>query len=191
MKKLKLQVQISVDGFVARPKGELDWMTWDWDDELKNYVEDLHDLVDIILMGRKMTAGFISYWEDYVKNKPDSPEYPFANKMVDYPKIVFTKTLNKSEWKNTTLAKGNLVDEINQLKKQDGKDMIVYGGATFVSSLIKDNLIDEYYLFINPIAIGKGMTIFGNLKDTMGLNLMQSKTFKCGIVVNQYEPNNR
>jgi dihydrofolate reductase len=163
-------------------------MTWDWDDELKNYVDDLHNYVDTILLGRKMTEGFISYWTDIVKNKPDSPEYPFANKMVDYPKVVFTKTLNKSEWENTTLAKGNLVDEINQLKKQNGKDIIVYGGATFVSSLIKDNLIDEYYLFINPTAIGKGMTIFGNLKDMLSLKLLKSRAFDCGIVVNQYIP---
>ena len=183
-----MQSQISVDGFTATPEGGLDWMTWNWDDEIKNYVNDLHDSVDTILLGRKMTEGFISYWTDVVKNKPDSPEYPFASKMVDFPKVVFTKTLDKHNWTNTRLAKGNITDEVNQLKKQNGKDIIVYGGAGFVSSLIENNLIDEYYLFINPAAIGKGMTIFGNLKERLNLKLVQSRAFSCGIVVNNFEP---
>jgi len=154
MRKLILQVQMSVDGFVAGPNGELDWMTWNWSDDIKNYVTELHDTVDTILLGRKMTDGFVKHWQSV---EPGTEEYPFAKKMVDYPKVVFTKTLNKSEWKNTTLAKGNLSEEVNSLKNQSGKDIIVYGGAGFVSSLIKENLIDEYYLFINPTVIGKGM----------------------------------
>jgi dihydrofolate reductase len=188
MRKLKLQVQISVDGFVGRPKGELDWMTWELDDELIKYINNLTDSIDTILLGRKMTEGFISYWTDLVTNKPDSPEYSFAKKMVGIPKVVFTKTLNKSLWENTVLAKGALIDEINKLKKQDGKDIIVYGGAGFVSSLIKNNLIDEYHLFTNPTAIGKGMTIFRKVEDKFNLKLVKSKAFDCGIVVNHYEP---
>ncbi len=186
MKKLKLQMQLSLDGFVGRPNGELDWMTWDWDDKLKNYVIELTDSVDSILMGRKMTDGFISYWTNL---KPDDPEYLFAKKMVDYTKIVFTRTLDKSNWANTKLAKGNIVDEVNQLKKQPGKDIIVYGGASFVSSLIKNNLIDEYHLFINPTAIGKGMEIFNGLNDKLKLKLAYSEMFNCGIVVNHYKSN--
>ncbi len=93
-------------------------------------------------------------------NQPDSLEFPLAKKLVDTPKIVFTKTLEKSNWDNTTLAKGNLTDEINTLKNQSGKDIIVYGGAGFVSSLIKGNLLDEYNFVVNPTALGKGMTIF-------------------------------
>ena len=184
MRKLILQVQMSVDGFVAGPNGELDWMTWNWSDDIKNYVTELHDTVDTILLGRKMTDGFVKHWQSV---EPRTEEYPFAKKMVDYPKVVFTKTLNKSEWKNTTLAKGNLSEEVNSLKNQSGKDIIVYGGAGFVSSLIKENLIDEYYLFINPTVIGKGMEIFYRVEDKMKLKLANSFAFKCGIVVNKYE----
>ncbi len=183
MKKLKLQVQITVDGFAAGPEGELDWMTWNWDDGLKKYVDDLTDSVDIILMGRKMTDGFISYWSNV---KPESEEYPFARKMVEKPKVVFTKTLAKSVWDNTTLAKGDLIEEVKRLKKQDGKDIIVYGGAGFVSSLIKNNLIAEYYLFVNPAVLGKGMAIFGGIQNKSDMLLLRSKTFDCGIVLNQY-----
>ena len=188
MRRLKLQVQISVDGFVAGPNGALDWMTWDWDDELKSYVEELTDSVDTILLGRKMTDGFISHWSK-VAADPNHPEHASAKKFVDIPKVVFTKTLSKSSWKNTTLAKGDLLEEVNKLKRQDGKGIIVYGGAGFVSSLIQHNLIDDYHLFINPAAIGKGMAIFNKVKDQFNLKLLKSNAFSCGIVVNHYEPN--
>ena len=189
-RKLKLQVQMSVDGFVGRLSGELDWMTWDWDDKIKDYINELTDSVDTILMGRKMTDGFISYWTDVV-SRPDDPQYDFARKMVDKTKIVFTKTLNKSVWENTSLAKGNLAEEISNLKKRPGKDIIVYGGASFVSSLVRNNLIDEYHLFINPVFIGNGLTIFQNLKNHLKLDLVKSIAFECGVVLNHYKPSGK
>src|SRR5712692_6445760 len=92
LRKLKLQVQMSVDGYIAGPNGEMDWLVWNWDDKLKKYVNELTESVDTILLGRKMTEGFISYWSDAM-TKPDNPEYAFAKKMIETPKIVFTKTL--------------------------------------------------------------------------------------------------
>jgi dihydrofolate reductase len=186
-RKLKLQVQITVDGFVAGPNGELDWMTCNWSSDIINYVNELTDSVDTILLGRKMTEGFISYWTDAAA-EPDSPDFEFAKKMIDKPKVVFTKTMNKSPWINTVVANGELADEIDKLKKQPGKDIIVYGGAGFVSSLIKNNLIDEYHLFINPASIGKGLTIFEGLSNKLSLKLVKSIGFDCSIVVNCYEP---
>lgn len=184
MRKLKLQVQLSVDGFNAGPNGELDFMEWNWDDKLKNFVNEIHDSVNTILLGRKMTDGFVKHWESVPEG---DPSYPFARIMVETPKVVFSKTLDKSQWNNTILAKGNLVDEIDQLKKQKGKDIIVYGGSGFVSSLIAENLIDEYFLFINPTALGNGMTIFKSLKNKQKLQLKKSFAFDCGIVVLNYE----
>ena len=186
MRTLKLQVQMTINGIVAGPNGELDWMVWDWDDELKRYVNELHEPVDTILLGRKMADGFISHWTD-VTNKPDDPAYAFGKKMVDTPKVVFTKTLKKSEWENTDIATGDLMDEISNLKNQNGKDIIVYGGANFVSNLIKFNLIDEYHLFVNPVALSSGMTIFGNIEAKHNLKLVKAKPFSCGIVVLHYE----
>lgn len=185
-RKLKLQVQISVDGFVAGLNGEMDWMTWDWDDELKDYGSKLTASVDTILLGRKMADGFISHWTNVVTN-PKNPEFEFAKKMVDYPKVVFTKTLDKSVWANTELAKGNLVDEITKLKNGNGKDIIVYGGATFVSNLIKENLIEEFHLFVNPAAIGAGMSIFSKLVGKQNFKLIKSKGFDCGITLINYQ----
>jgi len=182
MRKLKLQVQISLDGFIAGPDGEMDWMKWDWDDGLKNYVKDLTGPVDTIILGRKLAQGFIPYWTSEVGKEEG------AEKMVYTDKVVFTKTLEKSEWERTVLAKGDLVDEIQNLKMQDGGDIIVYGGAQFVSSLIKEGLIDELHLLINPVAIGDGLTIFRGLESKQDLTLIQSKVFDCGIIVLCYRP---
>ena len=96
MRKLKLQVQLSVDSYIAGPNGEMDWMIWNWDDKLKKYVFELTDSVETIILGRKMTDGFVSYWSALM-NKRDDPFYEFAKKMIQTPKVVFTKTLKKSQ----------------------------------------------------------------------------------------------
>ena len=178
-------MQISVDGFVAGPNGELDWMTWDMDEKLIGFINELTDGSDTILMGRKMTDGFISYWSSVLEN-PESPEYTFAKKMIDIPKVVFTQTLSTSAWINTTLAH-DIQADVKALKERDGKDIIAYGGAGFVTSLVRENLIDDYYLFVNPTAIGRGMTIFGG-DAYKSLKLVASTAYKCGVIVNHYQP---
>ena len=187
MRKLKLQVQMSVDGFIAGPNGEMDWMTWEWDDRLKSYVEELTASVDTILLGRKMAGGFVSHWANVI-TKPENPEFTFGKKMIDLPKVVFTKTLDKPEWPNTVFAKGSLVEEITKIKNQKGRDIIVYGGASFDSSLIKAGLIDEYHLFVNPAVVGNGMAIFKSFDKKDKLRLVKSMSFDCGIVLLHYEP---
>jgi dihydrofolate reductase len=172
MRKLKLHVQMSVDGYIAGPNGEMDWLLegWNSDDKFRKYEYELTQSFDTILLGRKMTNEFISYWSD-VMSKPDNRDYMFAKKMIETPKIVFSKTLDKSEWINTELSKGDLRTEITRIKNQQGRDIIVYGGASFDSSLIKEKLIDEFYLFINPVALGKGMSFFKDLNDVRKIHL--------------------
>jgi len=184
MKKLKLQMQLSADGFVAGPEGQLDWMTWTWDVRLQDFVRELTDSIDTILMGRKMSAGFIQHWEKAV-NDPDDPSQPFAHIMVNTPKVIFSRTQSTIEGINAAITNDPISDVVNMLKNQPGKDMIVYGGAEFVSSLIDQQLIDELYLFINPTAIGEGLRIFNG---HVPLELDNSIRFGCGIVVNKYLP---
>lgn len=187
MRKLKLQMQITLDGFVAGPNGELDWMTFSTDEKIADRVNELTDSSDTILMGRKMTDGFIDYWASVLDN-PESPEYAFAKKMIDIPKVVFSKTVTESKWVNTTIANGDLVEEVEKLKNSDGKDILVYGGANFVGNLIKNNLIDEYHLIVNPVAIGRGMTIFGDSYEKLNLQLIKSESFSSGEVELFYAP---
>jgi dihydrofolate reductase len=182
MRKLKLQMQTTVDGFVAGPEGQLDWMTREMDPKLLDFIVDLTDTSDTILLGREMTEGFITYWE---RVQPESPEYDFAQKMVNTPKVVFSKTLESVKGKNVRVENGELVSAINALKNQSGKDIVVYGGATFVSSLIEHRLIDELNFFVNPIAIGKGLQVFA---QRTSLSLAKSVAYSNGVVVNTYTP---
>lgn len=186
-RKLKLHVAMSIDGCIAGPNNEMNWIDFTWNNKLRAYEDKLHEPVDTILLGRKMTDEFISYWSDVLK-RPEDKEYLFAKKMIDTPKIVFTKTLHASKWLNTEIATGDLREEITKLKsKEGGGDIIVYGGASFDSFLIRENLIDEYYLFVNPVVIGNGKTIFKNLKEIRKLNLVESITFESGTVLLHYE----
>lgn len=187
MKKLKLQVQISIDGFVSTgPNDEQHWVTWAWE-EIRPHVLGLFDTTDTILIGRKLAVDYIPYWQD-VNTKPDDPMHEVAQRIVRAKKVVFTKTLDKSEWDNTDLAKGNLADEVRKLKGQSGKDIIVYGGSSFVSALIREGLIDEFHLFVNPVALGHGGAIFDGLKEYKNLELKNSVVYNSGIVLLHYEP---
>ena len=103
LRKLKLHVQMSIDGCIAGPNGEMDWMVGLLDDRIIKYENEFIESIDTILLGRKMTDVFISYWSDVIKNKPDDPWYAFAKRMIEIPKVVFTKTLNKSKWINTDI----------------------------------------------------------------------------------------
>ncbi|CAN5704749.1 dihydrofolate reductase family protein [soil metagenome] len=192
MRKLKLQVQMSIDGFIAGPNGEMNFMVWDWDDKLKDYVGDITNSVDCILLGRKLAEGFIPYWATVAANA-DDPQVSAGKKFTETTKVVFSKTLESSApgengWNNTVVTNNDLVEEITKLKNEDGKDIIAYGGANFVSALIKEGLIDELHLFINPAAIGNGMPIFKDLASKQAMNLIKVSSFDCGIVVLKYEP---
>jgi dihydrofolate reductase len=187
MRKLKLQVQMTVDGFIAGPNGEMDWMTWNWDENLKTYVGELTEPVDCIVLGRKLAQGFIPHWAAVAANAED-PQHEAGQKFTETLKVIVTRTLDSTcDWNNTVLAKGDLVDEITKLKSQQGRDIIAYGGATFVSALIKNRLLDDYHLFINPAVIGKGLTIFSELENKQDLTLVKATPFRCGIVVLHYQ----
>lgn len=183
MRTVKLQMQVSIDGYCAGPQGEMDWMTWNWDEELKEFVSTLTGPVDTILLGRKLASGFIPHWAQVAENA-DDPSHSFGKVMHETKKVVFSKTLGDTEWKNTVLAKDDLTEEVKRLQSKPGGDIIVYGGSLFVSNLIKENLIDKYYLFVNPATLGAGLPVF---TDRKALKLVEAKSFSCGIVVLEYQ----
>lgn len=184
MRKLKLQVQITADGFIAGPGSEMDFFTWNWNGDINEYVNSITQTVDTILLGRNLATGFIPHWEA-VANDPSNPEQESGQFFAVTPKVVFTRTLTQTEWPGTTLA-SELRSTVERLKSQEGGDIIVYGGGQLVSSLIAEGLIDEYHLFLNPVAIGMGMPIFQALTQPQLLELENSIAFECGIVLLKY-----
>jgi dihydrofolate reductase len=179
MRKLKVQVQTSIDGFIAGPGGEMDWMVRNWDNELRKFVFNLTRPVDCIVMGRNLAHGFIDNW--LTRLNEASTNDTFAKKMVETPKVVFSHSMEHNPWKNTRLVNGDLKDEIIRLKQMKGRDIIAYGGVTFLSSLIETDLIDEYNIFVNPVALGKGKSLFTALENKLNLQLVYSTSFDCGI----------
>jgi dihydrofolate reductase len=197
MRKLKLQVQISVDGYIADTNGKTDWLVWNWgnewnwDDELKKYFNDLTESIDCVLLSRKMAEeGFIGHWARVAESAAND-QASFARNITNAKKVVFSKTLDQSApvvntWENTTIANRDVINEIRALKDQRGKDMIAYGGASLVSSLIQARLVDEFYLFINPTVLGDGMPIFEDLDSKLNLIPAESKLYSCGVMVLKY-----
>lgn len=187
MRKLKLQVQVSIDGFIAGPNGEMDWMVWDWDDALKDYVSKLTDSVDTIVLGRKLAQEFIPYWENVALDEKN-PEWDFGKLMTIYRRVVFSKTLpRKAPWKNVEVVSEDLNIAMRKLKEEKGRDIIAYGGSSFVSSLIKEDLVDEYYLFVNPAALGRGLPIFQSVERKLDFKLHECLHFDCGIALLHYQ----
>ena len=186
MRTLHLQMQMSVDGFVSTgPNDEQKSVTWAWA-EIKQYVLDLADSADTEIVGRKLAVDYIPYWRDTFAN-PEDPMYEVAKIKATQKKIVFTKTLKTSEWENTELAKGSLVEEVNKLKSQSGRNIVVYGGSSFVSALLQERLIDEFHFFVNPIALGRGVPVFSKLEGWQALHLKKAITYDCGLVLLNYD----
>ncbi|MFD0361903.1 dihydrofolate reductase family protein [Nocardia sp. GCM10030253] len=184
MRKLKLQVQMTVDGYMSGPNGEMDWMTFPWTDDIGAYIGALTAQVDTIVLGRKLAEGFIPHWA----SKPENEPQVAIDQMNNTPKVVITNSLTESPWENTVVAGGDLAEIVNGLKAQPGGDLIVYGGGTLVSSLIAAGLIDELHLFVNPTAIGAGLPVFADAGADQQLSLVAATPFDCGIIALHFEP---
>jgi dihydrofolate reductase len=184
MRKFKLQVQTTVDGYMAGPNGEMDWMTWSWTDDMHAYVDALTKTVDCIVLGRKLAEGFIPAWAD----GPEGESQETIDWMNNTPKVVISNSLTESPWENAVVAGGDLAENVNKLKAQAGGDIITYGGSTLVQDLIAKGLLDELYLFVNPAAIGAGLPVFPNLGANQRLRLVSAQPFACGITALLFEP---
>jgi dihydrofolate reductase len=178
MRKLKLQYAHIPEGFSPENSDPINYC----DEEFRNFSIANLEQVDCIILGRITAVDFIPYWAAVAEN-PKDPDLLLGKKLAGIPKVIFSKTLEKSGWANSILAKGELVDEINKLKSQAGNDIIVYGGDSFVASLMKYDLIDEYYLAVNPADLDNGLPILKELESKQNIALLNSKTFDCGMVV--------
>lgn len=197
MGKLILEIQMSIDGFIAAADGDTNWMLWNWgpewswDKELQQHHTDLNLSASRILISRQMAEeGFIAHWRSAAESQDDA-RYQFAKHITDTPKTVFSKSLEFSVpipggWDNADISKEELVHAVNELKEKHDR-MIVYGGASFVASLIRAGLIDEFHLLVNPVVLGNGMSIFDSLERMQHMTLIQAKSFKSGMVLLHYQ----
>lgn len=183
MRTFKLQVQTTLDGYMAGPNGEMDWMTFPWTDDLGAYVTALSEPVDTIVMGRRLAEGFIPHWASRPAGEPAAA----VDKMNGARKVVASRTLSASPWENAVVA-GDLADAVRRLKGEPGGDLIAYGGGTLVRSLIAEGLLDELHLFVNPTAVGAGMPVFPSLADRQRYRLVAARPFACGITALHLEP---
>lgn len=183
MRKLKLQYSHIPEGFAPENTDPTNYC----DEEFRNFSIVNLENVDCIIHGRITAIGFIPYWAAVAEN-PNHADFLLGKRLTELPKVIFSHTLETSEWSNAILAKGEIVDEINKLKNQAGSDIMVYGGDSFVASLIKHDLIDEYYLALNPADIHSDLPILKELDNKESITLVNSITFECGmVVVRQYQ----
>jgi dihydrofolate reductase len=185
MRKVVLQMQISLDGFVGRPNGDVDWIFRSFDEEFTAWSVDSLWQADVHIMGSVTGRGLAEYWPSTNLEKRDEP---FAPAMNQIPKVVFSKTLARLEWNATRIARGDLVDEIVRLKEEPGKRILAHGGARFAQSLSKLRLIDEYELVIHPVVLGRGLSLFPEFSEPFNLDLLETRTFRSGAVLHVYRP---
>jgi dihydrofolate reductase len=182
MRKVILFMHLSLDGFVCGPHDELDWATMNDDEIGKFLIPELQKTVDTMLVGRVLYQGFEQYWPAVPKDPKAPPELvEFAQWMDDTPKVVFSNTLKEVKWKNSRLAKSDPVSTVQQLKKEPGGDMVIFGGAALAAFFTKNNLVDEYRLKLEPVVLGKGKPLFKDLNERVKLKLIRSKAFESGV----------
>lgn len=183
MRKVIASEMVTVDGFFAGPNAEIDWHNVD--EEFNDYAIELINSIDAILFGRVTYEGMASYWPTPEAITTDPI---IANKMNTTAKVVFSKTLDKAGWENTTLVTGDAAEEVAKLKHLPGKDMVIYGSGKLVSSLTRAGLIDEFRLVVSPVVLGSGMSLFKGVTESVKLRLTGSKVFQSGNVLLCYEP---
>ncbi len=174
---------VSLDGYIAGPNGELDWHIVDAD--FTNYAKKMLEDADMFLFGRITYEMMAAYWPtDHAKN--DDPA--IADKMNSLNKIVFSKTLEKVEWENTEIIKDDIKNRMLELKQQPGKDMVILGSGSIVSTFTQMGLIDEYRVIINPVILGSGKFQFTSAIGRKLLNLIDVKQLDSGVLILYYQP---
>ncbi len=187
MRKVIVSNFVSLDGFIGGPSGEIDWFAGDRRKYETEAVAspDLFGSVDTMLFGRVTYELMAGYWPTA---KPDTDDPRIIEAMNSSLKIVFSKSLNQVSWKNTRLVRGDAAEEVSKLKRQPGKDMIIFGSGGIVSALAPKGLIDDYRLFVVPVVLGEGKPLFGGIGSRLYLTLTETKAFRSGLVLLRYEP---
>ena len=188
MRKIITTTWVSLDGFISGPNGEMDWIGEIYDEAMGQYETDLVRSADTLLLGRVTYQSFAGSWP-HVPDSPDRSEgeKEYARMLNTMRKVVFSRTLDSADWNNSTLLREVVPEEIERLKQEPGRDIIIYGSATLLQELTNLRLIDEYQVLVHPVILGGGKPLFHNINDRMNLKLVQSKTHPSGVVLLTYQ----
>lgn len=183
MRRIISQMMVTLDGYYSGPNGEINWHVVDEEHQL--FSSQFLKSIDTILFGRTTYEMMENYWASDLGKVADPI---VSNYMNSLNKIVISTALNTVNWNNTVLIKKNIKEEINKLKQASGKDIAILGSPTLATKLANEDLIDEYWIIVNPILLGKGKSIFHNIADKKEFHLIESKTFKSGNILHRYKP---
>jgi len=189
MRKIITTTWISLDGKVAGPNGEMDWVGESYDKAMGLYESEFVRSADTLLLGRVTYQSFAGSWP-YVPDNPNASEEEkeYARQLTALEKIVFSRTLEKAEWNNSRLVREVNADEIRQLKQGPGRNIIVYGSISLIQALTELGLIDEYQILVHPVVLGGGKPLFPESKNRVKLQLIETKTHPSGVVLLTYQP---
>jgi dihydrofolate reductase len=185
MRKIISFMHISLDGFVAGPNGEMNWIKVD--EEIFDHVGKRISESDTALYGRVTYQMMENYWPT-AGDEPDASKHDIEHSKWynKAHKIVLSKTLEEADLTNTTIISDNLLDRINEIKRQADGEILLFGSPTATHSLIQQNLIDGYWLFVNPVILGQGIPLFRGIKDKIKLKLLTTRQFSSGVTALDY-----
>ncbi|HCA5136010.1 TPA: dihydrofolate reductase [Acinetobacter baumannii] len=188
MRKLILFLHASLDSFVEGPNGAMDigWIAYDAD--LANHANKILNSADTVIWGRATYKMMHNYWPTMLSN-PEASEHErnHAEWIEKTEKIVFSTTLDTVEWNNSRLVQDHVEEEINKLKQQPGKDMVILGSPRFAHYLMQLGLIDEYKITVSPVLLGSGLPLFQGIEQKTSLKLIENKTFASGAIGLHYQ----
>ena len=186
MGKIVLFMHTTLDGFVAGPNGEMDWIKVD--DEIFDYAGNNTDNADTALYGRVTYQMMEGYWPT-AADQPAATAHDIkhSNWYNRVTKVILSGSMKGQSFPNTKIISDNLVAEINKLRQETEKDILIFGSPTAVHSLLAENFIDDFWLFVNPVLLGQGIPLFKNINETTKLKLMQCHAFSSGVVCLHYE----
>lgn len=175
----------TVDGFIAGPNGE--FIDYEPSAEEMQFANDLFGSMDGIMFGRVVYEGFVDYWDtlDITDTSSNPLDIEFAEIFRKLNRVVFSRTM-ESVPANTILIKDSIADTVTDLKQQPGGDYLLICGPALLAELVQHNLVDEYILLVRPIALGKGLPIFGQIPNQLSLELLTTKVFASGVILQHY-----
>lgn len=178
-------MHISLDGFVSGPNGEMDWIKVD--EEIFDHVGKRISEGDTALYGRSTYQMMESYWPA-AADKPTASRHDIEHSKwyANVHKVVLSKTIKDQGLTNTTIISDNLSNQINEIKQQANKEILLFGSPTATHALIQLNLVDGYWLFVNPVILGQGIPLFEGIKEKTTLKLLTTRQFTCGVTELSY-----